>query len=77
MLAWQDMLVSDSMDRESDESEFEEDQELEGEQEESHDDDYAEYGEVGGSTPPWPIKKTHLKGAFLVGGRAVGRSGGN
>ena len=35
MLAWQDMLVSDSMDSESDESEFEEDQELEGEEDES------------------------------------------
>ncbi len=48
MLAWQDMLVSDSMDRESDESEFEEDQELEGKEDESDDDDNAEYGEVVG-----------------------------
>ncbi|MCH6547232.1 MAG: hypothetical protein IH798_02195 [Gemmatimonadetes bacterium] len=48
MLAWQDMLVSDSMDRESDESEFEEDQELEGKEDGSDDDDNAEYGEVVG-----------------------------
>ncbi len=71
MLAWQETPVSDSMDRESDESEFEEDQELAGEQEESDDeqpddDDYAEYGEVGGDEDRRP---SHPRRAEPVLGR--------
>ncbi len=54
MLAWKDSPVSDSVDSESDESEFEEDEELGGEQDEldeksddedSGEDEYAEYEE--------------------------------
>ncbi len=53
MLAWEDSPASDSVDSESDKSEFEEDEELEGEKDESDEgesddedsgeDEYAEY----------------------------------